>query len=110
MIDLTLLIVAARFVAFGVGLVVTYAAVSASRRTGSVALRLLAAGAAAVTLSTVVGGLLDTVLGVRLEVGVLVSSLLLVVGFSTLAYSLFVSDPALGRGDELAASDGRHGN
>lgn len=110
MIDLTLLIVAARVVAFGVGSVVTYAAVAASRRTGSVALRLLAVGAGVVTLSTAVGGLLDTALGLRLEFGVLLSSLLLVVGFSTLAYSLYVSDPTLGSGDELAASDGRHGN
>jgi hypothetical protein len=111
MIDITPLIVAARVLAFGVGLVVTLAAVRASRRTGSLALRLLAVGSGVITLSTAVGGGLDRALGLGLEAGVLLSSLLLLAGFATLAFSLFVTDPRLnGDDDDLTTSERSSGN
>jgi Na+/glutamate symporter len=109
MTDLGPLIVAAKVVAFGVGLLVTHLAYRASRRTGSVSLRTLAFGAGVITLSAVVGGGLDQFVGVDLEVGVLLSSVLLLVGFAALAYSLYVSDPSLS-GDELPPSDSGTGN
>lgn len=108
MTDVTPLVVVAKVVAAGVGLLVTTAAYRASRRTGSVALRLLAVGSAVLTLGAALGGGLDRAVGLRLETGLLLSSLLLLAGFCTLAYSLFVSDPQLGPTDHT--TDGRTGN
>jgi hypothetical protein len=110
MIELTPFIVAAKAVAVAVGCGITLFTYRASRRTGSVALRTLAVGAALVTASVAVGGGLDRLLGVGLETGVLLSSALSVAGFLTLAYSLYVTDPTLGGEARLPSRDGGHGD
>lgn len=69
---------------------ITYLAWKAYRRTGSPSLRALAAGFGIVTLGSLFGGLVDHALGVDLAVGILVESLLVLVGFAVIVYSLRV--------------------
>ena len=73
-----------------VGGVITYVAFQAFRRTRQRALGMLAAGFGIVTLGFVLAGILHEILDVPLEVGVLLESILVLVGFSIIAYSLYV--------------------
>ena len=73
-----------------VGSVITYFALKAYRRTNQRALGFLAVGFGLVTLGLAFAGLLHEVIGVSLEVGVLVESALVLVGFLVIAYSLYV--------------------
>ncbi len=73
-----------------VGGVITYFAFKAYRRTKHRALGLLAGGFGLVTLGLAFAGLLHEFLGVNLETGVLVESVLVLVGFLIIAYSLYV--------------------
>lgn len=72
-----------------VGSVITYFAFKAYRRTRQRALGLLTLGFGIVTLGFVLAGLLHQVLEVDLTVGILLESLLVLVGFSIIAYSLY---------------------
>lgn len=73
-----------------VGGVITYFAFKAYRRTRHPALGYLAAGFGIVTLGLVLAGMLFELLGVHLAVGILIESLLVLVGFVVIAYSLYV--------------------
>lgn len=74
-----------------VGSLITVLAYRAYRRTGQRALGLLAAGFGLVTLGLVLAGTLYELLGVSLGMGILLESLLMLVGFLVIAYSLYVS-------------------
>ncbi|ELY46430.1 MULTISPECIES: DUF7521 family protein [Natronorubrum] len=74
-----------------VGSVITFFAYKAYRRTRQRALGLLAAGFGLVTLGLVLAGLLYELLEVSLMTGILLESLLMLVGFTVIAYSLYVS-------------------
>ncbi|MDG5819698.1 hypothetical protein [Natronococcus sp. A-GB7] len=73
-----------------VGSVITYFAFKAYRRTRQPALGYLAGGFGIVTLGFVLAGVLHELLGVSLITGVLLESLLVLAGFSVIAYSLYV--------------------
>ncbi|QRV16587.1 MULTISPECIES: DUF7521 family protein [Haloterrigena] len=74
-----------------VGSFITFLAFKAYRRTRQRALGLLAAGFGLVTLGLVLAGLLYEILGVSLMMGILLESLLMLVGFVIIAYSLYVT-------------------
>jgi hypothetical protein len=71
------------------GFVVTYLALKAYRRTRAPALRAVAVGFAVVTLGAVLGGVAHQLLDVSLSVGVLLQSLVTMVGFGLIVYSLY---------------------
>lgn len=73
-----------------VGGLVTFFALKAYRRTRQRALGLLAGGFGLVTLGLAFAGLLHEILNVSLELGVLAESVLVLSGFTVIAYSLYV--------------------
>lgn len=74
-----------------VGSVITYFAYRAYRRTRQRALGYLAGGFSLVTLGLVLAGLSTELLGVSLEAGILLESLLVLIGFVVIAYSLYAT-------------------
>lgn len=72
------------------GGLITYFAFKAYRRTRQRALGYLSAGFGLVTLGLVLAGLLYELLDVQLSVGILLESLLVLAGFTIIAYSLYV--------------------
>ncbi|WP_306055493.1 DUF7521 family protein [Natronococcus wangiae] len=74
-----------------VGSAITYFAFKAYRRTRQPALGYLAGGFGLVTLGLVLAGVLHELLGVPLETGIFLESLLVLAGFLVIAYSLSVS-------------------
>ncbi|WP_247003056.1 DUF7521 family protein [Halosolutus gelatinilyticus] len=73
-----------------VGGVITFFAFKAYRRTRQRALGYLATGFGIVTLGLVLAGMLYEVLRVPLALGILLESLLVLIGFLVIAYSLYV--------------------
>lgn len=73
-----------------VGSVITYFSFKAYRRTRQRALGYLATGFGIVTLGLVLAGLVYELLNVPLAIGILIESLLALVGFTIIAYSLYV--------------------
>ncbi|TYL36852.1 hypothetical protein CV102_20290 [Natronococcus pandeyae] len=73
-----------------VGSAITYFAFKAYRRTKQPPLGYLACGFGLVTLGLVLAGVLHEILGVSLETGILLESLLVLAGFLVIAYSLSV--------------------
>ena len=73
-----------------VGGLITYFAFKAYRRTRQRPLGFLAAGFGLVTLGLVLAGMLYELLSVRLAMGILLESLLVLAGFLVIAYSLYV--------------------
>ncbi|MEF8886238.1 MAG: hypothetical protein V5A30_00415 [Haloarculaceae archaeon] len=71
------------------GALITYLSYRAYRRTGAPALRALSVGFGFVTLGTLLAGVLDQVFQFRLQVGLLVESALVAVGFGVIVYSLY---------------------
>ena len=71
------------------GGLITYRSFRAYRTTGSPELGALAAGFAIVTLGSLLGGLVDQILNVNLDVGMLIDSTLTMVGFVVITYSLY---------------------
>lgn len=88
-------VVVAKVVGLVLGGLLTHLALRAYRRTGSPALRAVAVGFGVVTFGLALGGGLDRVLGFEFMVGVLAQSVLLVVGFAVIAYSLYLPDDDL---------------
>lgn len=68
---------------------VTYFAFRAYKRTRDRSLGLLASGFGLITLGVLLAGFLSEVLDVSLGVGILVESLLVLVGMLVIAYSLY---------------------
>lgn len=71
------------------GALITYLSYKAYRRTGAPALRALSVGFGFVTLGTLLAGVLDQVFQFRIQVGLLVESGLVAVGFGVIVYSLY---------------------
>lgn len=88
--EITIAITIVKTLVLLVGSVITYFAFKAYRRTRQSALGYLAAGFGIVTLGLVLAGTGYELLGVDFEVGILIESLLVLVGFSIIAYSLYV--------------------
>ena len=88
--DIAIVLAIVKTLVLVVGGVITYFAFKAYRRTQQRALGLLAGGFGLVTLGMGVAGMSYELLGVELAVGVLLESLLVLVGFSIIAYSLYV--------------------
>ncbi|ELZ26597.1 hypothetical protein C474_19399 [Halogeometricum pallidum JCM 14848] len=72
------------------GGLITYFSFKAYRRTGESSLRALTLGFGIITFGATVAGVLDVVFGLDLVVGVLVDSLLTLLGFAIITYSLYV--------------------
>lgn len=89
-IDLGPFIVAAKLVVLVLGGAITYLAYRAFRRTRAPPLKLFAIGFGVITVGGVLGGGIDQLTGFRLAVGVFVQSSLTALGFTVLAYSLYV--------------------
>ncbi|WP_159899366.1 DUF7521 family protein [Salinirussus salinus] len=82
-------IVALKTLTLLLGALITYLSYKAYRRTGAPALRALSIGFGVVTLGTLLAGVLDQVLQFRIQVGLLVESALVTVGFAVIVYSLY---------------------
>lgn len=96
MSHLTLAIAATKTLTFVFGALITYLSLTAYRRTHAAALRALAVGFAVVTVGSVLGGIVDlagdvfTVTGPQATLyGVLVQSVLTMIGFGIVVYSLY---------------------
>lgn len=87
--SITAAIVAVKAVTFVLGVLVTYFAFKAYRRTETSSLQALAIGFGVVTLGSALAGVAHQVLGVSLPVGVFLQSLLTAVGFAIITYSLY---------------------
>lgn len=89
-IEVALAVAVVKTLVLLVGGMITYFAFKAYRRTRQQALGYLATGFGIVTLGLVLAGLFHELLSVSLEVGVLIESSLVLVGFLIIAYSLYV--------------------
>lgn len=83
-------IVAVKTVILFLGSGVTYIAYKAHRRTGAESLRFLAIGFGTITLGALLAGLANQLIGVSIEQGVLINSLLVAVGLAIVMYSLYL--------------------
>lgn len=83
-------IIATKTVTLLLGGGITYIALKAYRRTGDASLRALSVGFGIVTLGALLGGIADQVVSVSLEMGVLINSLLVMIGFVIIMYSLSI--------------------
>lgn len=69
---------------------ITYIAYKAYRRTDAQSLRTLGIGFGVITFGALFAGIANQVLSVSLEMGVLINSVLVAVGFAIIMYSLFL--------------------
>lgn len=82
-------IIALKTLTLLLGALITYLSYRAYQRTGAPALRALSVGFGIVTLGTLLAGVLDQVLQFGIQVGLLVESALVTVGFAVIVYSLY---------------------
>jgi uncharacterized membrane protein len=82
-------IVAAKTVTLLLGGLITYFSYRAYRRTGARPLRALAVGFAIITIGAALGGAVDLLTNADVLTGVLVNSILTMVGFAFIVYSLY---------------------
>ena len=82
-------IIALKTLTLLLGALITYLSYKAYRRTGTPALRALSIGFGFVTLGTLLAGVLDQLLQFGIQVGRLVESALVAVGFAVIIYSLY---------------------
>ena len=90
MVHLATAIVAVKTLTLVLGGAITYFSYRAYRRTDAAALRALAVGFGVVTVGTILAGLLHQLSPLPLQWGVFVESVLTLVGFSVITYSLYV--------------------
>ena len=83
-------IVVVKTVILLLGTGITYIAYKAYRRTGSPSLQALGIGFGVVTLGALLAGVADQILSVSLEMGVLINSILVAIGFAIIMYSLYL--------------------
>lgn len=86
----TSLIILLKSVTLVLGLIITYLAYKAFRRTGSPALRSLSLGFALVTLGAMLAGIVDQVVGLATDLALVIESALTAAGFAVIVYSLYV--------------------
>jgi hypothetical protein len=89
MTHLTTAIVVVKTLTLAFGGLITYLSYRAYSRTGARPLRALAVGFGVVTLGAIAAGLLDQFTPLDLRWSVLVESLLTLVGFAVITYSLY---------------------
>jgi len=82
-------IVVSKTITLVLGGLVTYLAFKAYRRTDASALRALSVGFGVITVGAIVGGLVDILSSLGVLFGVLVQSVLTMVGFAVIVYSLY---------------------
>ncbi|WP_135830268.1 DUF7521 family protein [Halorussus halobius] len=90
MTDVTPLVVALKTVTLVLGGLITFFAFKAYRRTGARPLRALAFGFGAVTLGSMVAGVLDRIVLTGGDYALVAESALTAVGFGVILYSLYV--------------------
>jgi heme/copper-type cytochrome/quinol oxidase subunit 3 len=69
---------------------ITYIAYKAYRRTGEASLQILALGFGTITLGALLAGIANQILGVSLEQGIVINSLLVATGYAIIMYSLYI--------------------
>jgi predicted lysophospholipase L1 biosynthesis ABC-type transport system permease subunit len=82
-----------------VGIGLTILAYRAYRESGDASLRLFTLGFGAITVGSIFGGGIDTLFGVGINIGLLVQSLFLAIGFLVLARSVSIRENTPGEGD-----------
>lgn len=88
----TTLILVFKSLTLVLGGLITLLAYRSYNRTGSRALGALAAGFGVITLGTFLGGAVDQLLDAGFELGLLIESMLVAVGFGVVVYSLYTSE------------------
>lgn len=89
-VAVTTAIIAVKTIILLLGSGVTYIAYKAYRRTGATSLRVLAIGFGTITLGALLAGIANQLLGVTLEQGILINSLLVALGLAIILYSLYL--------------------
>jgi hypothetical protein len=89
MVHVETAIVVSKTITLVLGGLVTYLAFKAYRRTDASALRALSVGFGVITVGAIVGGLVDILSNLGVLFGVLVQSVLTMVGFAVIVYSLY---------------------
>lgn len=89
MSEITGLIVVLKTLSVALGGLITYFAFRAYRRTGARPLRWLSIGFAVITFGAMLGGIIDQLLVTTREWAIVMESLLAVVGFGIILYSLY---------------------
>ncbi|WP_276256351.1 DUF7521 family protein [Halomontanus rarus] len=89
-VAVTTAIIAVKTIILLLGSGVTYIAYKAYRRTGAPSLRVLAIGFGTITLGALLAGIANQLLGVTLEQGILINSLLVALGLAIIMYSLYL--------------------
>ncbi|WP_207592827.1 DUF7521 family protein [Halomontanus rarus] len=89
-VAVTTAIIAVKTIILLLGSGVTYIAYKAYRRTGARSLRVLAIGFGTITLGALLAGIANQLLGVTLEQGILINSLLVALGLAIIMYSLYL--------------------
>lgn len=69
---------------------ITFIAYKAYHRTGEPSLRALAIGFGTITFGALIAGIANQLLGVALEIGILINSLLVAIGLAIIMYSLHI--------------------
>jgi hypothetical protein len=87
----TTLIIAFKTLTLVLGTLITYLAFKAYRRTRERSLGALSLGFAIVTLGTLLAGVADQVLEAEFQIGLLIESALIAVGFVVIVYSLYTT-------------------
>ena len=85
---LAILVIKTVILALGGG--ITFIAYKAHRRTGASSLRALTFGFGIITFGALLAGIAPQLLGVALETGVLINSLLVAIGLAIIMYSLYL--------------------
>ncbi|MEF8813676.1 MAG: hypothetical protein V5A55_07645 [Halovenus sp.] len=85
------LIVVLKTITLLLGGVITLFAYRAYNRTGARSLGFLSLGFAVITLGTLLAGIADQLLQADLQVGLLIESALITVGFAIIVYSLYTT-------------------
>lgn len=88
-------IIAAKAIVLAFGGLITYLAHQAFHRTDAAELRWFAVGFGVITLSALIGGVLNQLVSVSSAGGVLVTSLLSAAGFAVLAHALYAQAGAV---------------
>lgn len=91
-IAMTPLILGFKTLTLVLGGLITYLAYKSYRRTQSRALGALALGFGIVTLGAFLGGVVDQLLDADFQLGLLIESVLVALGFSVIVYSLYTTD------------------
>lgn len=87
-----IVITALKTITLLLGGLITYFGYRAYRRTGARSLRALTVGFAFVTVGSLLAGVADVVFATPLEVGLLIESSLIAIGFGVIVYSLYVTE------------------